>query len=204
MNDTQAQATITRRRWGQPTLDDAAHYLSKMCAAGWRPVSASAAGHKFVFVRSEPGEYVCTSVTTVRRTGLFMGAVDYRKYHEMVALLDAQGATAMPWPGTRLGGILAISRADKDLEINTDTASKIADLKARRMLYSAHLSMILIILLPYMVLVFNHRYDNSALSLAFGVAATIGWLFVAGKYGWAVTRYSREIGRLERDLAAFE
>jgi len=188
------------------TLDETERYLAKMCAAGWRPVSISSLGYKFVFARSEPGEYVCTSAATVKRTGFFAGKFDYRRHTEVVALLEEQGATVIPRvTNNNCGGVLAVSRADQGpLEVNSDTASKVADLKARRRLHVVHLLFYLAASLYFLFFtLWSHSYSG-ALSTTFWLMMLGLWFSWVARYGWAVTRYSREIGRLERNLTAFE
>ena len=188
---TQNPTTITRWKWTLTTLDDKERYLSQMCAAGWRPLYVSF-DSCYSFVRTEPGEYVCASAATIKMSGLSAGSFDRKKYVELAALLEAQGAFVIPqemaW-GSQVG-IIAIRRADQGaLVINSDTDSKIADLKARRM-YCTSLAA---------------AFFGIAVALLFSVGAgAVGFLGVAAAYGWPATKYSAAIKRLERNRAVFE
>ncbi len=199
MTSTQTPTTVTRRRWTLTTLDEVEQYLSQMCAEGWLPVSTAAAGTKFVFVRTQPGEYVCASAATVKVSGMSTGSFDHEKYAELAALIEGQGATVVPQTGTwgDQEGIIAVRRADRGaLVINSDADSKIDDLKARRQ-YCATLAAtflsVAVVFLPM---------ATSIGAASFGICFC--FFAIAAEYGRHAHKYSSAIKDLERNREVFE
>ena len=199
MSSTQAPTTMTRWRWTLTTLDEVEHYLSQMCAEGWAPVSIAAAGGRFVFARTAPGEYVCSSAATVKMSGATAGSFDREKYAQLAALIEDQGGAVVPQTGTwgDQEGIVAVRRADQGpLVINSDTGSRIDDLKARRQYCVTLASTFLPIAVVFLPLV-------PSMGAAF-IGICVCFLAIAAEYGRHARKYSTAIKRLEQSREVFE
>jgi len=178
------------------TLTDIERYVAKMCAEGWRPVSVHASASKFVFERTEPGEYVCAMASTIVPSGLSLGSFDKARYAELSARLEERGATLVPQIPQ---GVLAVRRADQGpFEVHTDVESKIADHKARRS-YGAFLAF-LFFFMP-MVAVSAAAMVTSGRPQLMAVVALFA--LVGLSIMWLMTKDdTRAIKRLERERAA--
>ncbi|MCL2090623.1 MAG: DUF2812 domain-containing protein [Micrococcales bacterium] len=203
---TKAPTTITRWKWTLTTLDDVERYLSRMCAEGWEPLSTSFFGSRFSFARTEPGEYVCATAATVKTSGFFAGSFDRKKYSELAALLEAQGAYVVP-QGTTWDkeGVIAVRRADQGpLNICTDIDSKIADLKAR-LNFAGGLIATLVIVTVMLVSSIVDWPEEATLFLP-TIASAMALASLASVCGltWNVIKYSNAIRRLGRHRTTFE
>ncbi len=189
--------TVTQWKRARITLGEVDRYLSRRCAEGWVPVSVTF-GNMFSFARTEPGEYVCATASTVTTSGLTAGRLDREKYSELAALLEAQGAVVVPQGLVRgdQEGIIAVRRADQGpLEIHSDTGSAIDDLVARRRHYVVRASSYLAAAAAWLAV---------AAVLGWPTIVSIMWLLFAAEYGWDAVRCSAAVNRLRPDREVFE
>ena len=196
MTDTPAPTTIIRWQWTLVTLEQMERYLSQMCAEGWRPVSISA-GCRFVFERTEPGEYVCATAATVKRSGLAKGYFDSGKYKEMAAALEAQGATVVPQEATFGSGegIVVVRRAaDGPLELTSDIDSRLADLNARR-----HYHQDTAVMFFTLATVFFATSMMDLLEVWVFFPLVVTFFALSAIYGMPASTYASMVRKLERE-----
>jgi len=170
-------------------------FMNNMLSLGWCPLRVCW-GTRFSFVPCEPGEFICRSISSVKKSGSF----DKEKAEELGDLLTADGARIIPqentW-GSQIGLIALRSSALGPFEITSDLDSSIAEYEARKKFGEGIAGLFLVVGFLWLA--------SGLLDIVAGgsFALIVVWLVLACAYYRPVPRYKKILKRLyaQRDIS---
>jgi hypothetical protein len=168
-------------------------FLNNMIAHGWKPVWVSG-GVKYAFVKCEPGEFICRTISSVTKGGLF----NKKQAAELTAELVADGAEVIPQRRT-LGsqiGLIALRNASLgEFDLFTDAAARIVEYEARIKVNQTTAIMFYVLAALYFTLGLSS--DNSMPWL--GLAPL--WIILGSVYMTPLKRYKEIVAALRAEEA---